>query len=420
MVTVAGAIDREADGASRNITVRATSTDGSFSTQIFAIAINDVNEFAVTPVVDVDAGANNVDENVAIGTVVGITANATDADATTNVVTYTLDNNDGGRFAIDLNSGVVRVAGAIDREAIGPSRNITVRATSTDGSFSTQIFAIAINDVNEFAITPVVDVDGTANNVDENVAIGTVVGITANATDADSTDVVTYTLDNNDGGRFAIDLNSGVVTVAGAIDREAIGPSRNITVRATSTDGSFSTQIFAIAINDVNEFAATLVVDVDAGPDNVDENVATGTVVGITANATDADATTNVVTYTLDNNDGGRFAIDLNSGVVTVAGAIDREAIGPSRNITVRATSTDGSFSTQIFAIAINDVNEFAITPVVDVDGTNNVDENVAAGTVVGITANASDADATTNAGDLTPSTTMMVVVSPLGSAPGW
>ena len=30
-----------------------------------------------------------------------------DADATTNVVTYTLDNNDGGRFAIDLNSGVV-------------------------------------------------------------------------------------------------------------------------------------------------------------------------------------------------------------------------------------------------------------------------------------------------------------------------
>ena len=234
----------------------------------------------------------------------GLTANATDADATTNVVTYALDNNDGGRFAIDLNSGVVTVAGAIDREAIGPSRNITVRATSTDGSFSTQIFAIAINDVNEFAITPVVDVDAGANNVDENVAIGTVVGIAANASDADSTDVVTYTLDNNDGGRFAIDLNSGVVTVAGAIDREAIGPSRNITVRATSTDGSFSTQIFAIAINDVNEFAATLVVDVDAGPDNVDENVAIGTVVGITANATDADATTNVVTYTLDNNEG--------------------------------------------------------------------------------------------------------------------
>ena len=45
---------------------------------------------------------------------------------------------------------------------IGPSRNITVRATSTDGSFSTQIFAIAINDVNEFAITPVVDVDAGA------------------------------------------------------------------------------------------------------------------------------------------------------------------------------------------------------------------------------------------------------------------
>ena len=241
----------------------------------------------MTPVVDVDGTANNVDENVAIGTVVGITANASDVDATNNVVTYTLDNNDGGRFAIDLNSGVVRVAGSIDREADGASRNITVRATSTDGSFSTQIFAIAINDVNEFAIGPVVDVDVSLDAVNENSVIGSVVGITANATDADSTDVVTYTLDNNDGGRFAIDLNSGVVTVAGAIDREADGASRNITVRATSTDGSFSTQIFAIAINDVNEFAVTPVVDVDAGANNVDENVAIGTVVGIAANASD-------------------------------------------------------------------------------------------------------------------------------------
>ena len=398
VVTVAGAIDREADGASRNITVRATSSDASFSTQIFAIAINDINEFAITPVVDVDATVNNVDENVAIGTIVGITANASDADATTNTITYTLDDNDGGRFSIDLNAGIVRVAGAIDREADGASRNITVRATSSDASFSTQIFAIAINDINEFAITPVVDVDATANNVDENVAIGTIVGLTANATDADAADTITYTLDDNDGGRFAIDLNSGVVTVAGAIDREADGASRNITVRATSSDASFSTQIFAIAINDINEFAITPVVDVDATVNNVDENVAIGTIVGITANASDADATTNTITYTLDDNDGGRFAIDANSGVVTVAGAIDREADGASRNITVRATSSDASFSTQIFAIAINDINEFAITPVVDVDTTvNNVDENVAIGTIVGITANASDADATTN-----------------------
>ena len=59
---------------------------------------------------------------------------------------------------------------------------------------------------------------------------------------------------DNDGGRFAIDSSSGVVTVAGAIDREADGASRNITVRATSADGSFTDQVMAITINDVDEF----------------------------------------------------------------------------------------------------------------------------------------------------------------------
>ena len=109
---------------------------------------------------------------------------------------------------------------------------------------NTATVTITINPVNDNTITGISDADAGVNNVNENVAIGTTVGFTAFANDIDTTDTVTYTLDNNDGGRFAIDLNSGVVTVAGSIDREADGASRNITVRATSTDGSFSTQIF--------------------------------------------------------------------------------------------------------------------------------------------------------------------------------
>ena len=82
MVTVAGAIDREADGASRNITVRATSADGSFTDQVMAININDVDEFDVGAISDTDGAANEVAENAGIGTSVGITALASDADAT--------------------------------------------------------------------------------------------------------------------------------------------------------------------------------------------------------------------------------------------------------------------------------------------------------------------------------------------------
>ena len=68
-MTVNGAIDREADGASRNITVRATSADSSFTDQVFAIAINDVDEFDVGAVTDTDGTANAVNENATVGTV---------------------------------------------------------------------------------------------------------------------------------------------------------------------------------------------------------------------------------------------------------------------------------------------------------------------------------------------------------------
>ena len=145
--------------------------------------------------------ANAVNENAANGTAVGITAAASDADATTNTITYSLQDNDGGRFAIDANTGIVTVAGAIDREADGASRNITVRATSADGSYTDQVFSIAINDVDEFDTGAVTDANGAANTVAENAAVGTTVGLTGLASDADATATITYSLDDNAGGR---------------------------------------------------------------------------------------------------------------------------------------------------------------------------------------------------------------------------
>ncbi len=399
VVTVAGAIDREADGASRNITVRATSADGSFTDQVFAININDVDEFDTTATTDSDVAVNQVDENAVVGTSVGITASAVDADATTSAITYTLDDDDGGRFAIDGSTGIVTVAAGIDREADGPTRSITVRSTSADGSFTVQSFAISVNDVDEFDVGAVSDVDGGLNQVDENSGVGVAVGITASAGDADATtNAISYTLFDDDGGRFAIDSNSGVVTVAGAIDRETDGATRNITVRATSADGSFTDQVLAININDVDEFDVSATIDSDGAVNQVNENSIVGTAVGVTASAADSDATNNTITYTLDDDDGGRFTIDGNTGIVTVAGAIDREADGPTRSITVRSSSSDGSTTVQSFVINVTDVDEFDTTGTVDSDATaNQVDENAAVGTAVGITASAGDADATNN-----------------------
>lgn len=394
IVTVAGGIDREA-AASHNITIRATSADGSFSTQTYSIAVNDVDEFDVSPIADTNATADTVAENSAVGTTVGITAFASDADATTNVISYSLDDDAGGLFAIDSSSGVITVAGSLDFESAS-SHAITVRATSADGSFALRGFTIAVTDANEVGITAISDTNGIEDQVAENSAIGTSVGITAFADDADGTDTVSYSLDDDAGGRFAIDANSGVVTVAGLLNAES-STSHTITIRATSTDGSFSTRDFTIAVIDLDEFDTSAVSDVDSTANSVDENAATGTTVGVTVLANDADATTNAIAYSLDDDAGGRFAIDPNTGVVSVAGSIDRESAA-SHLITVRATSADGSFSTSDFTIAVNDVDEFDITPVSDVDpSANSVSENATTGTTVGVIAFAGDADATTN-----------------------
>ena len=71
-----------------------------------------------------DAGANFVIEHASIGTFVGIAAFASDNDATTNQISYLLDDSAGGRFAIDALTGVVSVANGatIDFEST-PSLN---------------------------------------------------------------------------------------------------------------------------------------------------------------------------------------------------------------------------------------------------------------------------------------------------------
>jgi hypothetical protein len=317
-------------------------------------------------VTDSDAAANEIAENAANGTVVGVTALATDADGT-DTVTYSLSDDAGGLFTIDANTGVITVANALDYET-ATSHSVTVLATSSDTSISSQNFTINVTDINKFvAIGAVSDNDESANTVTENALVGDTVGITALATDADGTDTVTYSLSDDAGGLFTIDANTGVITVANALDYET-ATSHSVTVLATSSDTSTSSQAFTINVTDVNESAIGAVSDINATANTVAEDAVNGTVVGITALATDADGT-DTVTYSLSDDAGGLFTIDANTGVVTIASALDYET-AMSHNITVLATSDDTSTASQVFSITVSDVNDD--TPVDD----SNADDN--------------------------------------------
>jgi len=383
-------------GQTATVTVLYLLSDGSSSdvAQV-TVTVNGAAD-AIGAVSDANVAANAVDEELAAGAVVGVTALATDPDATATV-SYSLTDNADGAFQINASTGVVTTARAIDREGPdGASQTITVLATSSDGTSTSKDFTIVINDVNDAVISTPVDADAATNAVDENAVAGTLVGITASASDPDVGDeTVVYTLDNDAGGRFQIDSGTGVVSLAGPIDRET-DSSFSIIVRATSPDTSFSTETFTIDVNDVDEFDVTAPVDVDGvSGGSVTENAAIGSSVGIIASASDADATANGVTYSLLDNDGGRFLISVTTGEVLVASAIDREG-GAIRSITVRATSADGSTADTGFSIAVADVDEFDVTAPVDADAAANlVDSTPTLGEYTGLTASATDADST-------------------------
>ena len=88
--------------------------------------------------------------------------------------------------------------------------------------------------------------------VEENAADVTVVG-TVTGTDPES-DVLFYTLTDDAGGRFAIELNSGVITVAdgSSLDYES-NTSHNVTVRVTDSASNIYEEVLTIQITDVNE-----------------------------------------------------------------------------------------------------------------------------------------------------------------------
>jgi len=185
------------------------------------------------------------------------------------------------------------------------------------------------------------DIDAAANAVSENAVNGAVVGLTANATDQEST-AITYSLvaaNPNDVSvqAFAIDATTGVVSVANAalLDFETT-QSYTIRVRAEDADGMGSEKDFTINVLDGND-APAAPTDANAAANSVAENAATGALVGITGQATDPNA--DGLTYMLTDDAGGRFQIDAATGVVSVADGslLDFEAQS-SHTITVKAS----------------------------------------------------------------------------------
>jgi Ca2+-binding RTX toxin-like protein len=266
-------------------------------------------------------------------------------------VSYSLTDDAGGRFQINATTGVVSVLdpSLLDYET-ETSHTVTVQATSSDGSTSESAFTINLtDDTGEFAVTAATDADVSANEISESAAVGAAVGVTALSGDLDGTDTVSYSLEDDAGGRFQINATTGVVSVLDpdGLDYET-ATSHDVVVRATSSDGTYEDSTFTINVldNQTPVFGAdrdTIVV----------ENTDAATVVH-TAQATDADGDT--LSYSLGGTDAAAFTIDSESGEVRFISSPDYEAQS-SYDFTV--TAFDGFLSAvQNVSVDIFNVDE--------------------------------------------------------------
>lgn len=384
-----------ADGTSQyRVTVEAS--DGLHAaTQSLTIRVGDLDEYDVGTPADRDGAANPLAERAPVGTGVGLTVTAGDADISQNGVTWTLDDAADGRFAIDAATGVVTLARLLDEDGLS-TFTITVRARSSDGSTSAATFDIGVLRSNDHA--PRIVSDGGAADVARTVAENSRDVGSLQATDDDRpVETLRYRLAGGaDAALFDIDAQSGQLVFRQAPDFEspqADADPQTYAVVVAVGDGLHETlQSWAVTVTDLDEYALGPVVDLDPAEDGLHEDAAPGTPVGVQAWAQDADGSAPAVRYRLLDDAGGRLRIDADTGVVTLARRIDDEGL-PSHRLTVQAEAADGSVRQTDFELAVHVVNQAAPVPLTGAGTVGGAPLAVAENATAVLTVAASDSD---------------------------
>ena len=183
-------------------------------------------------------------------------ANLTDSDGSVSGETWvweksTSRTNGWGTISGETSASYTPVAGDVDNY-------LRAKVTYTDGHGSGKM-AYVVSDL-------VVRVEPPSNNapsfqsstatrsVNENTPPGRNVGASVIATDPDTNDTLTYSLEGTDAASFALaDPTSGQIKTKAPLDYEGSKNSYSVTVKATDPSGLYDTIEVTINVRDVNE-----------------------------------------------------------------------------------------------------------------------------------------------------------------------
>ena len=302
------------------------------------------------------------------------------------------EGNVGNAFSIDPSSGAILVATTLDYESLD-KYTLFVQCTDRNGLRDTFLLTVDVVDVNESPSIP-----STTRTVDENTAVGTIVGTEYVAFDQDL-DGITFEIiagNTNDAFTFATPFPIGdqsikpyqtYLKVAGAIDFESTTEFR-LTVRATDdgTPAKSSTASITVNVQDVNEAPSFTQ---GSYTFTINENTAAGTAVvnsfESNVNDPDAQATRHETTFSVVAGSWGNarsanvLTVDSSSGGISLATVPNYEDIS-SHSFTLRVTDDGGLKATASVTVNINNVNE---RPSMPTGITRQITENTASGTEV-------------------------------------
>ena len=346
-----------------------TIENDDFPTANFAAASSTADEDDGTVTVTVNLSENAIMNTDVAYSVSGTAASATDFSALSNTVQIT-----SGTKTANISIPI------IDDEADEPNETIVLTLSNGTGYKvgTPSVHTLTINDDDASpSITSL-----TTKSVAEN----TTNVLTVSATDADG-DNLTYTVTAGaDSVRFRIDQSDGDLTFKTTPDFETPGSADNDNVYeviVTASDRTNSaTQTITVTVTDVNEPPV-----IAPQTFSIAENTAAGTTVG-TVVATDEDAGDNLIFSITSGNLSDAFAINENTGVITVAGTIDHETT-PTYTLTVQVSDSDLSANATV-TVNVTNVNDN--DPMITSPATASVVEN----TTAVLTVTATDADAGT------------------------
>ena len=346
----------EDQGADNVYQINIVASDSEYSTsQAISIAVAGLNDEAPQ---FTSAGTQSVDYSTAqVGAIV-YTAQATDADAG-DQITYALGGADAANFDFNSSNGELsfnQLPGLEDFPAEG-SIDYALSIAATDLAANSSDLALSISLLDDTGSAPTFAQASASINVDENSASAI---YTAQATDVDAGDALTYSISGTDHQLFTIDPSSGDLTFISAPDFEnpADAGANNIydlAITATDSIGKQAQQSLTISVNNLNDNAPQLVLG--SSTFSILENSTAITTVA----ASDADG--DDLTFSLTNStDSSFFTLDSSSGVLAFVSAPDFESAQDSNSdntYDLELNVFDGSHNTtQAITIAVADLND--------------------------------------------------------------